>query len=80
MPFCVQVFYFNSEKIKYVIIINHFKIYIYLVYTLTGAQCQFPFTYNNQIYKTCIVGGPSNSQRMPQCMIDANTWDYCSGI
>ena len=51
-----------------------------IVKTDTGKTCQFPFTYNNNKYSSCIITGLNNPDNLPQCMTTAGSWDFCNGM
>lgn len=45
--------------------------------TLSGELCTFPFVNNSLNYYSCIIGGPNNSAKLPQCMTPSGIWSVC---
>lgn len=47
------------------------------VYTDSGEQCQFPFTYKSVQYNNCII--LNNADNYPQCLTASSKWSNCLG-
>lgn len=45
--------------------------------TSSGEQCTFPFVYNSVNYYSCIISGPNNTLKLPQCITPNGVWSFC---
>lgn len=59
--------------------LSNTKLTICPVPTASGEMCQFPFTYNNVQYRSCIITSPNNPDYYPQCLTPSNKWSNCTG-